>query len=604
LTLAAARAYQTEQGFTPANQVGPLTRAKLNASLSGGSVGNLPAGCTSTTTTATGACAGVTFTRNLTTGATGSDVKCLQSILNQSASTRVSATGAGSPGSETTYFGPKTLVAVRTYQAQQGFTPANQVGPLTRARLNSAIGTGTGTGTGTYYPPVTPTGAGLAVQLASDNPAAGTVVAGQGLAPLARFVFVNGDNSAVKVTSLKVNRTGYSEDADLANVYLMQGAVRLTDAASLSSGVVNFNDPNGLFTVPSGSSTEITVASDICAKGTCTTIVGQTLALSITSMSSVTTNASSVRGNFPVSGNLFTVADATLATVAFGLSTSSPSANTSLNPQNDYPIWQSLTTVGTRAVSMTRIAFRLIGSIQQSDLRNFRLNIDGVQVGSAVQQMDTNGYVTFDLASSPATLQAGTRVVKLMADIINGSSRSFYTSIRVAADANFVDSQYGVNIAPTTTSASSFVVASVTTGTQTIASGTLSVTKANDSPSGTVILGASNATVGKYTFTAAGEPVKVTDLYVYISNATSTNLPYFRNGALYANGVQVGSTTSIISASGTAGTHFSLGSSMIVNPGSPVTLEVRADIHEVSTNATGSYNVNSGDSITAVLVNG
>src|SRR3989339_210394 len=82
-------------------------------------------------------CAGVTFTRNLTVGATGSDVKCLQTILNQSSSTQVSATGAGSPGDETSYFGSKTLAAVKVYQAQQGFVPANQVGPLTRAKLNA-----------------------------------------------------------------------------------------------------------------------------------------------------------------------------------------------------------------------------------------------------------------------------------------------------------------------------------------------------------------------------------------------------------------------------------------------------------------------------------
>ena len=120
-------------------------------------------------------CTGVTFTRNLTTGSTGSDVKCLQTILNQSATTKVATTGAGSPGNETSYFGPRTLVSVKIYQQEHGWTPANQVGPMTRQALNASLG-----GTiGGITPPVTPvtpvTGGGLSVGLAVDTPATGTV---------------------------------------------------------------------------------------------------------------------------------------------------------------------------------------------------------------------------------------------------------------------------------------------------------------------------------------------------------------------------------------------------------------------------------------------
>ncbi|MFT7644973.1 MAG: hypothetical protein ACI9BF_000642 [Candidatus Paceibacteria bacterium] len=56
-----------------------------------------------------------TFTRSLTLGAVGEDVRQLQKILNAEDFT-VSASGAGSPGNETTYFGNRTKQALIKYQ--------------------------------------------------------------------------------------------------------------------------------------------------------------------------------------------------------------------------------------------------------------------------------------------------------------------------------------------------------------------------------------------------------------------------------------------------------------------------------------------------------
>jgi len=85
-------------------------------------------------------CAKVVFNRKLVLGSYGQDVKCLQSILNQFPTTEVSVTGAGSPGKESMILGLRTLAALRKYQAVNGLTPANQVGPRTTNLLNKYIG--------------------------------------------------------------------------------------------------------------------------------------------------------------------------------------------------------------------------------------------------------------------------------------------------------------------------------------------------------------------------------------------------------------------------------------------------------------------------------
>lgn len=88
---------------------------------------------------------GYVFPRDLSLGSQGEDVRQLQIELNKNPATQVSYTGIGSPGQETTHFGPKTADAVARYQnlhAQKILTPlglsrgTGYVGVSTRAQLS------------------------------------------------------------------------------------------------------------------------------------------------------------------------------------------------------------------------------------------------------------------------------------------------------------------------------------------------------------------------------------------------------------------------------------------------------------------------------------
>ncbi len=80
--------------------------------------------------------ASCTFTRDLTFGATGSDVMALQTFLKDRG--YFTATIG-------THFGPATLAAVRSFQSAQGISTTGTVGPRTRAAIAARCG-GTSTG--------------------------------------------------------------------------------------------------------------------------------------------------------------------------------------------------------------------------------------------------------------------------------------------------------------------------------------------------------------------------------------------------------------------------------------------------------------------------
>ncbi len=76
------------------------------------------------------------FTRNLTVGSTGSDVKKLQIFLNDNGYP-VSADGSGSAGHESMYFGGKTAGALAAWQNAHGLPNTGFFGPLTREKMDA-----------------------------------------------------------------------------------------------------------------------------------------------------------------------------------------------------------------------------------------------------------------------------------------------------------------------------------------------------------------------------------------------------------------------------------------------------------------------------------
>ncbi len=412
--------------------------------------------------------------------------------------------------------------------SQVGVIPARQAGQLVP--------------TGTTTP--TPTGA-YTASVSSDSPAASTLVAEQATADLAHFTVMGSGT----VTSLKFKRTGVSSDSTLSNVYLFEGATRLTDAASVSSGYITFA---GLNWTVSGSRM-VAVKSDILTGTSGQTIGVQLVAVNGTDLGVMPTGAT------------HTIASASLATVAVG----APTASGATDPGTDINVWQSTFTVGVRDVTFNRIALRQVSNIVSSDVKNFRLMVDGVQISSQ-SALDANGYVTF--SGFTKTLKTGTPVIKVIADVIGGSARSIQMSLRNKADIGVSDSQYNVNVSASGTFPASPTAISIN-------SGTVSVTKTTDSTSGNVTNNASNVVLGKWTVTAYGEPVKIENLAFAVDWSGADADLTLRNGKVMIGGTQYGSTTGL-AAAGAATAAATFTTNFTVNPGSPVVVELISDIYD------------------------
>ncbi len=413
--------------------------------------------------------------------------------------------------------------------------------------------------------------------LASDSPAAGTLAVlasgAKTVATLAKFTF-SGNGT---VTQLQVKRTGVSSDSDLSNVYLFNGNTRLTDAASVGgSSLITFSNPNGLFTV-SGSMT-VSVVVEIPAG----TTAGKTVGAQLTSFTVANGSAASVM----ISGNMMTIATASdLAYPTFGAVTPD---GASFDPAKDVEVFRSNVSVNNRDMTLSRLIIRNIGSAQMADINNFRLRVDGTQVAQT-QSMDSNGYVYFSF--SPMTLKAGTRIISVLADLVGGSSRNFQFQVRSAADVGFTDTQYNQAVSASNT----FPIGP--TSSSSINNGTLTIQRASDSPSGNVTDGSSDVTLAKYTVTAYGEPMKIETLTIGATSSRAT-VGSLRNGRVLIGGVQYGSTATLTSNYPAAGTSYTL--NYTVQPGTPVTLEIHADMYDND----GTNNLSNNDTVTAYVMAG
>ena len=458
--------------------------------------------------------------------------------------------------------------------------------PTEGAAISAAVPALIDTSSGASGTPAIGAGSGLTVALASDTPVSATVITnvtattgnGQAAVPFAKVNFTAAADGDVKVTNLKFKRTGISADADIESLYLYEGNTRLTAEASISSNIVTFNNAAGLFTVAKGTTKSITLKGDMLFSATS----GKTIGFSIIAATDVTTNGAAVSGSFPIAGNLMSTANATDLGKLVVTRNFPSTIDQTIDPDTKEAEVAKFSFAGSeQALSIEKIVFTEIGSVQTDDLANFKLLDPSGTVIGTVASMTSNYEVIFDLSAKPYAMAKGvTKILSLRADIVKGSTRTFYFSVQNKYDILVKDTSYAVYVEPY--SAGSFTVAAPDSGVEfTINSGSLSIAITTGAPSGNITLDGTNVDVGEWDFRASGEDMKVKDLTAAVVT-TGTIKGGLDNAKIYVDGAQIGSTKDLTDTlydlTGENITTWGFGSSFIVKAGTTAKVKILADI--------------------------
>ncbi len=531
-----------------------------------------------------------TFSTNLKLGSTGADVKALQVVLNSDAATQVSATGAGSAGSESSYFGAKTKAAVIKFQIKNGITPAvGFVGPITRAKLNtmngavvvvtpvtpadtfsagctSASGFSSTTGlscaaiSATTYPAgcssasgfSTTTGAscstgvvvtpvvvavveGLLVA-AGTQPANGLAIATASRVPFTKFTLTAGSSDVV-VTGVTVQRTGAAVNAAFSSIVLLKSDGTQLDIAK-TLGSTNQAILGGTFTVTAGTSMTLTVAGNMAS--------GSTRAGQVASLTVVAVTTTATVTGLPIVGASHTINETlTIGTVVATNSSYDPgSIQSKAIGTTGYKFTGMRLTAGSgEDVRLMSIRFYQAGLVSSTDLANVKILVDGTSYDTTV----SDRYYSANFGSGIVISKGLAKDIWIAGDIVGTGAAGRTVSFDLQKNTDlYITGEtyaYGIIYTGTVNTAVSTATPAVLGYVVTVSAGSVtSVSKAISVAAGNVAINLGGQVLGGYETDIKGEPISVQSQVFHFTNTltqallTSVSL-YDANGAVVSGPV-------------------------------------------------------------------
>lgn len=282
----------------------------------------------------------------------------------------------------------------------------------------------------------TPVAGNVNVGLASDNPGAATLTTKANGVTFLRLNF----SGTGTIANLRVVRHGPGKTTDLANVYIYDGARRLTSSRSLSSadGSATFT---GLNVAVSGSKV-LSVVADMNSSGA---TQGDVNYLSVDASSDVVLSSGTVGGTFPIVGSNMTVSGQAGGTLTIDKSGSLSNPNVG---QTGVEMSEFKLTTATEGAKISRLQLLQGGTVKMSDITNLQLKVNDAVIATGSTTAD--GYVVFDLSSNPLLIVKGdNRIFKVYGNVAGKKAETINFYFEVTADSLAVGDQFGFGVTVT-----------------------------------------------------------------------------------------------------------------------------------------------------------
>jgi len=484
---------------------------------------------------------GFTFENALYFGMNNTETQYLQIILKAEVGAPTYPDTVGATG----YFGSITKASVIEFQemyaddilAVYGLTNGTgYVGTTTRAKLNELLAAAPADDTADDDDDTADDTADddddddddvaddgdYSVELSDDNPAANTLMDESAYNEMLVFD-ATAEDGDWDITSITVERFGISTDS-------MVSGVLVKDSEGMRHGnVYTFSDKeaeiifeNYPISIEEGKTETISVFYNLGSTATSGTVGAKVTAIN------------GDPDGLPLMGNTFTLADGSSVLGALTVdvvNVATTAVSVDVGTENKLLTrFQFAETTSNEDVYLEELTVYNNGSSADGDILNWELKDPLGNTLAEVAQTDDK-YVTFDLTNSPGyRIPNGTsKNLTLYVDVADGSGRTTQAVVLDDYDIVAVGKDTGVRILATganSVDTSTFPVGDIASGssgynTITASAGSLTVSKSNSSPTGTVPAGGNDVLFGTWSFKATGEDMEIRRVDIYLNSRTA-----------------------------------------------------------------------------------